>query len=105
MAGFIESWVRAKRLSRAVIASIVGIAIIVWWVFFGPPGMTSRETVKAQVISITEAGSAVVELPDGGKVMLIRPGLHEGDRVPMIVEHYDDGTRGAFFDETAWRMQ
>jgi hypothetical protein len=106
MSRFIDSWLHAHRLSRAVAAVIVGAGILIWLAWFGPPEMISRDAASGMVISVADGGLVVIEL-DGGKQVRLRPRvlLKAGDRVPMRVETYEDGSIAAWVNEEAWRMR
>jgi len=106
MSKFFDGWVHAHRLSRAVFMAMFAGGLLVWALWFGPPPRVARAAQMGQVISVADGGATVIRLADGKQVrVLAKSAMKAGDRVPMIVETYQDGSLIAFVDEQAWRMR
>ena len=102
----IERWMHAHRLARAVCMATALGGLLVWALWNPPAPMISRSTQMGQVVSAVEGGVTVIALADGKQVRAFtsQPVPKAGDRVPMIVETYEDGSVYAVVDEEARRM-
>jgi hypothetical protein len=103
----IDNWLHAHRLSRAVFLAVVLLGLLVWAVLNKPPAMVARVNQAGEVISVIEDGATLIRLPDGKRVRIFtpRPLPHPGDKIPMVVENYEDGTARASIDLDAWRSR
>jgi hypothetical protein len=101
----LENWRYASRLSRAVFMAIALIVALLWTLWQWPAPMTSRTSHTGQVISAVSGGVMQIELQDGSRVhaMTPNPVPKVGERIPMIVETYEDGSVRAYIDQEALR--
>jgi len=101
----VESWLNAHRLSRAVFAAVVLTGALAWMLWDRPPARLSRDQVTGTVVSAVADGATLIALPDGHHVRALtpRPLPRPGDRMPLVVETYADGTVYAVIDLDAWR--
>jgi len=105
MTRIIERWMHAHRLSRALFVAIAVGGVFIWALWNRPAPMVSRTSQAGQVISAVKGSVMVIELADGKRVRALtpQPPPKPGDRIPMIVETYQDGSVYAVIDLEAWR--
>jgi len=108
--GFLVSFRRA-RLLLLIPALIIAV---IWAVVESRNEVLKRETVTGKVLEVkevlqTKSGSmhfARVELPDQTRIRLLLPlsPPHPvaGDRIPLTVEHYEDGKTLYALDWVTW---
>jgi hypothetical protein len=103
MGKMLENWRYASRLSRAVFAAITLFGALMWTLWQWPAPMISRTTQTGQVISVATGGVMLVKMDNGKLVHVMTPNSYPktGDRLPMIVETYEDGTTRAYIDHDA----
>lgn len=96
----------AHRLSRAIFIAVAMGGMLIWTLLNRPPPMVSRDTQMGQVISVVKDGVTVIGLADGKTVraFTMQPIPMPGDKIPMIVERYEDGSMYATVDLEAWRI-
>jgi hypothetical protein len=103
----IERWLHAHRLSRAVFIAVTAGGLLLWALWNRPPPMTDRSMQTGEVVSAVAGGVTVIALADGKRVraLNLQPLPKAGDRIPMIVETYQDGSVYAVVDQESWRME
>ena len=101
----LENWRYASRLSRAVFVAIALLGVLLWTLWNWPAPMTSRAVQTGHVVSAAKDGLIQIKLGNGKYVYALAPNLapKPGDKLPMIVETYEDGTIRAFIDHNAAR--
>jgi hypothetical protein len=104
MSRFLDNWLNAQRVSYAVFIAVAMGGLLIWTLATWPPPLASHSATGATVVSIADCGYGVVTLDDGTRLRLqfFRPFPRPGDRVPMLVETYEDGSRGYALDREAW---
>ncbi|MGD8577216.1 MAG: hypothetical protein PVG13_09000 [Thiohalophilus sp.] len=100
MGKMLENWRYASRLSRAVFVAVALLAILLWTLWQWPTPMVSRIFQQGQVVSVAQGGTVLVRLDSGTEVRLMATGrvLKAGDKVPLIVETYEDGSIRVYFN-------
>ena len=96
----IENWMYAHRLSRAVFVALALAGALSYTLWNWPAPLVSRTAQSGQVISAVKDGVMLIELSDGKRVRSFTPYPvpKPGDRVPMIIETYEDGSLHAVID-------
>ena len=99
----LENWRYASRLSRAVFVAIALLGVLLWTLWQWPAPMTSRTAQTGEVVSIGKDGVIQIKLVNGKHVRALAQNLasKSGDKLPMIVETYEDGTIRAYIDQDA----
>ncbi len=128
MSNFWDNWATAYRNWRAIIGAIVLLGVFIWALMLKQEFLSRKllsirheEAVVKRVVKLdlnkvpSRFGSSegvtlykgVLELPDGTelKLTLVPPIPKVGDRVPLIVEHYDDGSRFYTIDREKWQIE
>lgn len=100
MGRMFDNWRYWSRLSRVVFVAIALLGALLWTLWHWPAPMTSRFSETGEVVSAAKGGVMVLELANGKRVRAITPDPvpKSGDRFPMIVETYEDGTVRAYID-------
>lgn len=109
----LAAFARGYRLSRAILAALgMLVAIgVMRWATSRPP--TSVERATATVTEVLESSSVIagdpgrivhVRLDDGraGRILVPRFVAVDGDRVPLILESYENGEVFLTFDLETW---
>jgi hypothetical protein len=104
MPRIIEHWMHAHRLSRAVFVAITVGGVLIWALWNRPPVMIARTSQLGTVVSIVNETVTVIELSGGKEVRALTPSPapKKGDKIPLIVETYEDGSVRAVIDLDAW---
>lgn len=104
---FIDNWAHAHRLSRAVFMVVALAGLLAWALWTRPPAMVSRVSEQGRVITAVENGATEIEMANGRtvRVIALRPVARVGDRIPMFVETYADGSTRVFVDHHGRRMR
>ncbi len=126
MSRFWDSWATAYRNWRAALAVLLLLPILIW-------ALAVKDEMSSQQLLAVDHATAIVrkiveldtsklstkfgatgisvyqgylELPDGNEIelTLIPPIPKIGDRVPLIVEHYDDGKTYYRIDRDEWQL-
>lgn len=105
---FVEHWMKAQRLSRAVFLVVALGGLLLWMLWNPAPTMLTRSTQTGQVVAVSQGKvtMTLIALEDGKRVrsMDLQPLPKPGDKLPMIVETYADGSVYAVVDVMAWKM-
>jgi hypothetical protein len=85
----------------------IGVVLLLavgWAIWSRPAALVSVNSESGQMLSVTER-FGVVQVADGRKVRvaLPLPVPKPGDAVPLVAEHYKDGTARYRIDADAWR--
>ncbi len=102
----IENWIYAHRLSRAVFVAVALAGALVYTLWNWPAPLVSQTAQSGLVLSAEKDGVFLIELADGKRLRAFtpHPAPKPGDRVPMIVETYEDGSLHAVIDPDAGLM-
>jgi hypothetical protein len=129
MSKFWDNWA-TKHRNWEVIATAVGVLAILAWgiVQMDSAEMVGSSEVTATVKEIRAIGAAstqnalgspnsqgantnfrlgVLVLEDGSTIqmLLVKPLPRPGEKIPLRVEHYDDGSRSYGIDRVKWQIQ
>lgn len=105
MSSIANRWIQAHRLSRAVFVAVALAGVLLWSLWNTPAPLVSRTTVTGEVVSVVKDGIMVIALPDGrqARVFTPNPAPAVGERIPMTVETYEDGSVTAVIDVQTWK--
>ena len=95
---------RARQLTRAFFIGVVLLLVVGAAIWMRPAALVSANSEQGQMLSVTER-FGVVQIADGRKVQVAvpLPAPKPGDTVPLLAEHYADGTTRYRIDADAWR--
>lgn len=125
MSKFWDRWATTHRNWEAIFSAVGVLLILAWAVVQLWSAEIVRITFETAVVrevkSFTTAGADAgrgdgggmsvqvgrLELNDGRtiEILLVPPIPRTGDRVPLKVEHYDDGSRSYSIDRTRWQTR
>jgi hypothetical protein len=106
----VNNWVTANMRGRAIGTAIVLAGILLVTTFWGEAELVGTQKVEGELIEIlgkTEIKFAKVRLDTGNvvKIFLPDPPPKVGNRLPLIVELYDDKSRMYRVDFDAWLVR
>jgi tryptophan synthase alpha subunit len=120
-----NNWAVAYRNKKAFFA-LVSVAGILLWALYTKPRAPSSKLVRSETVAATvrevksytskpmhtkygvsqghKMARAVLILPDGNKIVVrfIDTMPREGEKVPILVNHYRDGSKKYFIDRLRW---
>jgi hypothetical protein len=111
---FWDNWATAHRNTRAA-AAVVALGLGLAWMWLADPGEPLARRAQTGIVEQVygPAGEAarghdrpicLVRLEDGKRtrIGIGPPRPKPGDRVPLVVETYADGSRRAYLDRDRW---
>ena len=125
MNNFWDNWATVHRNTRVIFTAAGFLLILAWGAYQMRSSKlvdTTRTTVVVTEVKQYKMGSSSTNGKGSGNVtfyrgrlvfddstwvemQLIQPLPEEGDRLPVIIEHYDNGSKYYSIDRVAWRTQ
>ncbi len=119
------SWAARYRWGKALLAAVGTVGILVWALYSRhySPRLIRTERVQAVVKEVKRASTGelhtrygvspgieiarvVLVLPDGEevKVTFLDFPPEPGEKIPLVIQHFSDGSRRFIFDEMEWMI-
>lgn len=114
MSFFSNYYLYTHRLAYAISTIVVLLGLLAWALLETSADLVERKELRGELIEVAGDTNApggafpvgVVQLADGGKIKLMLPVQQPlprvGDRIPLIMERYDDGKVLYAFDNLQW---
>jgi hypothetical protein len=121
---FWDRWATQHRNWEAIVTAVVFLSIVAWGLVQLRSAKLVKTTYETGVVTeVKKPGAATAGMREGEsggvnihvgslelndsttiQILLVPPIPRPGDRVPLKVEHYNDGSRTYTIDRERWQM-
>lgn len=109
MGKFFDNWAWAHRNARAWYMVVVLTGLLAWTLWETSAERIEYHQISGDMLEVIGENSGIamgrVRLADGHEIKVYLPlqlPPKVGDRVPLIIEHYEDGRVMYAFDNASW---